>query len=84
MFDKIDVDKSGKLSVKEIKRSLFEVENGEALFDCLRAGDANNDGEIDFDEFIACALNVNIFTNEQYLKKAFDYFDKDKNGQIDF
>ena len=43
LFAKLDKDNSGSLCVSEIKKSLYEIENGEALFDCLRAGDINGD-----------------------------------------
>lgn len=84
MFDQIDRDKNGKLSEIEIKKSVCSIENGEAIYECLQNGDFNGDNQIDFDEFLTCAINVNIFTSEQYLKEAFDHFDKDKNGTIDF
>lgn len=80
----LDKDNSGKLSDMEIKKSLYEIENGEALYDCLRYGDIDGDNLIDFDEFLTCAIDVNIFMSESYLKKAFNHFDSNKNGIIDF
>ena len=43
IFEKLDKDGNGTLSVMEIKKSLFDIENGEALFDCLRYGDIDGD-----------------------------------------
>ena len=61
---------------------LFEIENGEALFDCLRFGDLDGDNLISCDEFIACAIDFNVNTSAGDLKKAFDIFDTNDSGDI--
>ena len=48
LFEKLDEDKSGTVSMKEIKKGLFELENGEALFDCILNADIDGDGELSF------------------------------------
>ena len=83
LFQKLDKDGSGSLSILEIKKGLYEIENGEALYDCIKSGDINGDGEISFDEFLTCAIDFNVFVLDEYLRKAFDHFDKDKSGGID-
>ena len=82
MYNKIDQDGNGSISGTELKKCLYDVENGEALFDCLKNGDIDGDGLISFDEFLMCAVDFNIFTSDFYLKMAFDHFDKDKNGSL--
>ena len=77
LFKKLDKDGSGKLSILEIKKALYETENGEALYDCLKSGDIDGDFQISFDEFLTCAIDFNVFVFDEYLKKAFDHFDKD-------
>lgn len=83
MFNKMDSDQNGTLSEMEVKKGLYEIENGEALFDCLRNADIDGDNKIDFDEFLACAIDVNVFVSDNYLKMAFNHFDKDRSGYLD-
>ena len=82
LFEKLDVDKSGTVSTQEIKKGLFELENGEALFDCMLNADIDGDGELSFQELLACAIDFNVYVRDEYLKKAFDHFDKDGSGDI--
>jgi calcium-dependent protein kinase len=42
--------------------------------------DTNENGVIDFSEFKACLLRSQIALNEDLLRKAFNFFDKDKSG----
>lgn len=44
--------------------------------------DTNENGVIDFSEFKACLLRSQIALNEDLLKQAFNYFDKDGSGQL--
>lgn len=44
--------------------------------------DTDNNGFIESEEFIRACINPNIFTAENYLLAAFNYFDDDKNGVI--
>ena len=59
------------------------MEAGEALFDCLRYGDIDGSNSISYEEFLACAIDFNIFVNDGYLRLAFSYFDKDNSGHLD-
>ena len=44
--------------------------------------DLNNSGFIDYEEFVAAAVNKNIFMRENILSMAFKFFDKDDSGEI--
>lgn len=44
--------------------------------------DTNENGVIDFSEFKACLLRSQIALNEDLLRKAFNFFDKDKSGYL--
>lgn len=44
--------------------------------------DVDNDGAIDYIEFIAATLNVTTVDQEVHLLVAFSYFDKDGSGYI--
>jgi calcium-dependent protein kinase len=44
--------------------------------------DTNNNGSIDYTEFIAGCMQSYVYLKENNLKHAFEYFDKDGNGTI--
>jgi calcium-dependent protein kinase len=44
--------------------------------------DTNNNGYIDYTEFLAGCMKSKIYLREDYLKMTFAYFDKDKSGFI--
>ena len=46
--------------------------------------DTNHNGFIEYEEFIRAAVDQNYFLSTNYLRFAFDYFDRDKNGSISF
>ena len=46
------------------------------------AMDSNNNGYIDYTEFIAACLSSYSYLKESNLVAAFSYFDKDSNGTI--
>ena len=49
----------------------------------LFQADVDNNGTLDYGEFIAATLNLNKIEREENLLVAFSYFDKDGNGFID-
>lgn len=44
--------------------------------------DSNNNGVIDYTEFIAACMYSQDYSQEQQIKQAFQYFDKDNSGTI--
>ena len=44
--------------------------------------DVDNNGTIDYGEFIAATLHLNKVQKEDHLFAAFSYFDKDRSGYI--
>ena len=45
--------------------------------------DTNKNGAIDYTEFIAACMQSSVYaSDETYLKNAFEFFDKDRNGSI--
>ena len=81
----IDVNGDGSLSMEEIEQGLkrLKVQNIDELLESLKAADTDNSGTIDYTEFIAATLDSQVYMKDQYLKAAFDMFDKDGSGAID-
>lgn len=48
----------------------------------LTVMDKNKSGKIDFNEFITAMCDRRLLFQRQALEEAFDYFDKDKSGEI--
>lgn len=44
--------------------------------------DANQNGMIDYSEFVSACIYNQRYLNQGILKAAFEYFDRDKNGWI--
>ena len=69
--------------MSEVKKTLYEIESGEAIFDAIMQADVDGSMDIDFNEFLMGTIDFNVFINDVYIKNAFDAFDKDLNGEID-
>ena len=50
-----------------------------ALFDKL---DTNKNGQINYTEYLAGALDLNLLTNMKIVEDAFRFFDRDNSGTI--
>jgi calcium-dependent protein kinase len=85
IFLAIDVNGDGSLSFQEIEDGLkkLKLSNYEDLLACLKEADVDNSGSVDYTEFIAATLDSQVYMKEEYLKVAFDMFDKDGSGSID-
>jgi calcium-dependent protein kinase len=53
------------------------------LFELLKGADTDASGSIDYTEFLAATMDAQIYMRDDYLRNAFDMFDKDKSGKID-
>jgi len=82
-------NKSGncKLSKEELKNGLFEYKNKEEvdkvidhLFILL---DGDNDGFLEYEEFLRACIDKKQILTSTYLKYAFKFIDKDKTGTLD-
>ncbi|KAK8619115.1 hypothetical protein V6N13_133082 [Hibiscus sabdariffa] len=91
-FDAIDVDKSGSISLEEMRQALakdipWKMKDARVL-EILQAIDSNTDGLVDFTEFVATALHVNQMEEHDSKKwlmrsqAAFEKFDVDRDGFI--
>ena len=88
LFNEIDLNKDGKLEKNELESALLKYFNLTPEQASKKANtifiniDTDNNGFIESEEFIRACINPNIFTSENYLMAAFNYFDNDKNGSI--
>lgn len=81
-FVKLDKDGNGKLSVDEFM-ALPELTQNPLVGRVISIFDADNDGEIDFEEFLAgIAMFSTNGDKTQKLKFAFKIYDIDKDGYI--
>ena len=85
IFYKIDSNLDGKLSKEELMNA-YKIAgiriNKNQLDKIIKSMDFDNNGYIEYEEFIRATIpKENLFTDVN-LKTAFDMFDLDKNGSI--
>jgi calcium-dependent protein kinase len=83
LFKSLDKNGDGSLTLEELRVGLAGKENGETLLNLMKSADTDNSGEINYTEFIAATIDVNIFMRQDYLRTAFEMFDADNSGKID-
>lgn len=85
-FSKMDKNGDGSLTFEELKQGMEEINEinlTEAeLLDAMNVIDSNQNGLIDYTEFIAACLQSYNYLQESHLRSAFAYFDQDNSGTI--
>ena len=81
-------NKKGKINKKDLLKGLKTRADSKALekdIDKIYHNiDMDNNGYIEYEEFVRAAISKEKFlSNENILKFAFNYFDKDNSGSID-
>ena len=88
LFTEIDLNKDGKLEKNELEYAITKYcgsNNNQAKLKVdtiFRNIDTDDNGYIESEEFIRACINPQIFTSNNYLRFAFNYFDNDKDGTI--
>ncbi|KAK1283768.1 Calcium-dependent protein kinase 13 [Acorus calamus] len=85
-FKMLDTDNDGVVSYADLKNGLKKL--GSVLVDSevqtiIEAVDTNSKGTLDYGEFVAASLLLQRVANDEHLRMAFSYFDKDGNGFIE-
>ncbi|KAM0990481.1 hypothetical protein ACFX2C_008993 [Malus domestica] len=85
-FKLMDINK-GKINIDELRVGLHklghQIPDGD-LHILMEAGDVDNDGYLDYGEFVAISIHLRMMGNdEEHLHKAFEFFDKNRNGYIE-
>lgn len=79
----MDRNKDGYITMKELRKGL-KNSHDTAQIDLIMDGvDTDKNGAIDYNEFIAATLDVEIAKNVKKLDQAFKFFDKNSDGKID-
>ncbi|KAK9725097.1 hypothetical protein RND81_05G122300 [Saponaria officinalis] len=87
MFKMMDTDNNGSLCFDELKAGLLKL--GLPSLDpdihfILEAADIDGNGTIECGEFLALSVHIRKMDDDNHLLRAFNHFDKDSNGYIDF
>ena len=93
IFSKFNTSSSGKMKKEELKNGLLKYlfkskksklaaeKETETIFKIL---DGNQDGEIEFEEFLRAGIDKKLIKNKKVLKFMFDFLDKNRDGEISF
>lgn len=79
IFISCDKNGDGRINIDEFGHALltFGVDYTiEEIKDLMNRLDANNNGFIDYTEFLAGCMKSKIYLKEEYLRSAFSFFDK--------
>ncbi|KAL8166279.1 hypothetical protein V2J09_007778 [Rumex salicifolius] len=85
LFQKIDADNSGTVTCDELKQSLKRVDSKlleSDIEDLMNAADVDENGTLDYGEFLAATMHLNKLEREENLVQAFAFFDRDGSGYI--
>jgi calcium-dependent protein kinase len=86
VFKEMDGNGDGKLSRKELIdyfiREMGEDEAQNEVNRIFAQVDTDNNGYVEYTEFLKASLDGKTRNNKGYLKRAFDMFDKDGSGTI--
>jgi len=78
-FTKMDKNGDGSLTFEELKQGMTEIQDihltESELLDAMSVIDSNQNGLIDYTEFIAACLQSYNYLQESHLRSAFAYFD---------
>ncbi|KAJ8774864.1 hypothetical protein K2173_018123 [Erythroxylum novogranatense] len=87
MFNELDTDDNGGLSFEELKDGLHKF--GHSIPDpevqmLMDAADTDGNGTLSCEEFVTMIIHLIRIANDEHLTRAFNFFDKDRSGYIEF
>ncbi len=88
LFNQIDINGDGKITEAELYKGLsLKIKSDtlkEEVHGIYKNLDMDNNGFIEYEEFVRAAVSKEKFMNDNILRFAFRYFDKDGSGEITF
>ncbi|WZY80790.1 hypothetical protein YC2023_027174 [Brassica napus] len=86
-FEKMDINKRGKINLEELKIGLHHIGHQQIpdadLQILMEAAGVDGDGTINYGEFVAVSVHLQKMANDKHLHKAFRSFDKNLSGYIE-
>ncbi len=84
IFNSINKNQDGTLTVEEIKTGISQLKNDENFNfeELFKSIDTDGSGVINYTEFIAASIDRNIYLKEEKLYEAFKMFNNDGSGKI--
>lgn len=88
LFSIIDINSIGKITKGELKTGLESLLNGKdkeidhMIDEIFAIIDGDNNGYIEYEEFVRGCVNKENFITEDIIKFCFVFFDRDQNGEI--
>ena len=82
IFKSLDKNGDGKLSQEEIQMGLHGRADAKELTELMLAIDTDNNGYIEYNEFLAAAMGEQLSNYRERLKQAFSLIDTDHSGKI--
>ncbi|KAF3325506.1 hypothetical protein FCM35_KLT10577 [Carex littledalei] len=86
LFNKMDLNHDNMISFDELKRGFHKL--GHQIPDSdvqilMDAADTDGNGVLDYGEFVAVSIHLRRIGNDDYLQRAFSFFDQNKSGYIE-
>ncbi|KAG8371934.1 hypothetical protein BUALT_Bualt12G0014400 [Buddleja alternifolia] len=85
-FQLMDTGNKGKIDINELRVGLHKLGHHIPEADLqviMEAGDVDKDGYIDCGEFVAISVHLRKMGNDDHLRKAFEFFDRNGSGYIE-
>lgn len=82
----MDLDKQGQgnLSFEQLSKGIAHLEKDQTVLKKIfEAMDTDNNGSVDYCEFLAAVIPSSMYLREDYLISVFNMFDQDDSGKID-
>ncbi|KAJ4840680.1 Calcium-dependent protein kinase 32 [Turnera subulata] len=86
VFQMMDTSNKGKITIDELRVGLHKLGHQVPDSDLqilMEAGDFDGDGYLDHGEFVAISVHLKKMGNDEHLRKAFEFFDKNESGYIE-
>jgi len=85
-FQAFDKSGDGYLSYKEMKQALFSVKgidmNEQELEELIKKVDADDNGKINYTEFLMVSMNQQQLLTTERLENAFKMFDQNGDNEV--